>query len=125
MDTHGSATSWRSSGSAGQRPLEDLVNAGGLAGTPGARHGAYRLQGRLAEALARAAGADVHGLALEPPTTPSLHALVGAENAEPIDVRDGERVAARVREVEPEVAFHLAAQALVRRRTPTRSGRTP
>jgi CDP-glucose 4,6-dehydratase len=59
-------------------------------------------------------GAEVHGLALEPPTTPSLHALVGAQNAEPIDVRDGERVAARVREVMPEVAFHLAAQALVR-----------
>jgi CDP-glucose 4,6-dehydratase len=59
-------------------------------------------------------GADVHGLALEPPTTPSLHALVGAENAEPIDVRDGERVAARIAEVEPEVLFHLAARALVR-----------
>jgi CDP-glucose 4,6-dehydratase len=59
-------------------------------------------------------GADVHGLALEPPTTPSLHALAGGEDVEPIDVRDGERVAARVNEVEPEVAFHLAAQALVR-----------
>jgi CDP-glucose 4,6-dehydratase len=58
--------------------------------------------------------ADVHGLALEPPTTPSLHALVEGENAEPIDVRDGERVAGRVSEVEPEVLFHLAARALVR-----------
>jgi CDP-glucose 4,6-dehydratase len=59
-------------------------------------------------------GAEVHGLALEPPTTPSLHALVGAENSEPIDVRDGERVAARINEIEPEVVFHLAARALVR-----------
>jgi CDP-glucose 4,6-dehydratase len=59
-------------------------------------------------------GADVHGLALEPPTTPSLHALVGGENGEEIDIRDGERVARRMLEVEPEVVFHLAARALVR-----------
>jgi CDP-glucose 4,6-dehydratase len=59
-------------------------------------------------------GAYVGGLALEPPTTPSLHALVGGENEKPVDVRDGERVARRVGEVEPEVVFHLAASALVR-----------
>lgn len=59
-------------------------------------------------------GADVHGLALEPPTTPSLHALVGAANLEPIDVREAPRVAERVLEVDPEVIFHLAARALVR-----------
>jgi len=59
-------------------------------------------------------GAGVHGLALEPPTTPSLHELVGAQNHEPVDVRDTETVAGRVREAEPEVIFHLAAQSLVR-----------
>jgi CDP-glucose 4,6-dehydratase len=59
-------------------------------------------------------GAETSGLALEPPTTPSLHALIGGENDEPVDVRDAERVAARLREVEPEVVFHLAARALVR-----------
>jgi CDP-glucose 4,6-dehydratase len=59
-------------------------------------------------------GASVHGLALAPPTTPSLHALTGGENPQPVDVRDTGAVAARVREVKPEVIFHLAAQALVR-----------
>jgi CDP-glucose 4,6-dehydratase len=59
-------------------------------------------------------GAEVHGLSLAPPTTPSLHALVGGESAEPIDIREHERVVRRVNEVEPEVVFHLAARALVR-----------
>jgi CDP-glucose 4,6-dehydratase len=59
-------------------------------------------------------GADVHGLALEPPTTPSLHALVGAADDEPVEVRNAARVAERVQGVDPEVIFHLAARALVR-----------
>ncbi|MFL5911493.1 MAG: CDP-glucose 4,6-dehydratase [Gaiellaceae bacterium] len=59
-------------------------------------------------------GADVSGLALEPPTTPSLHALVGAADAELVDVRDTARVAERVREADPEVIFHRAARALGR-----------
>lgn len=58
-------------------------------------------------------GARVEGLALEPPTTPSLHALLAAP-ANPIDLRDADAVAARVRAVEPEVVFHLAARSLVR-----------
>jgi CDP-glucose 4,6-dehydratase len=57
--------------------------------------------------------ASVEGLALEPPTTPSLHGLLGAP-VDPIDLRDADAVAARVRAVEPEVVFHLAARSLVR-----------
>jgi CDP-glucose 4,6-dehydratase len=62
-------------------------------------------------------GAEVHGLALEPPTTPSLHALVsrtGGSDSAPLDVRNAEGVKGRFRAVEPEVVFHLAARSLVR-----------
>ncbi|MGB2873859.1 MAG: CDP-glucose 4,6-dehydratase [Gaiellaceae bacterium] len=62
-------------------------------------------------------GASVHGLALAPPTTPSLHMLVsraGGDDGVPLDVRDAAAVAAHLRAVEPEVVFHLAARSLVR-----------
>ncbi|MDQ2984991.1 MAG: CDP-glucose 4,6-dehydratase [Actinomycetota bacterium] len=66
--------------------------------------------------LLEAAGAHVSGLALEPPSSPSLHALAGSEGdgLDRVDIRDGAAVAARVSAVEPEVIFHLAAQSLVR-----------
>jgi CDP-glucose 4,6-dehydratase len=60
-----------------------------------------------------ALGADVAGLSLYPPTTPSLHALLGA-TVQPVDIRDRAAVEERVRSVGPEVVFHLAAQSLVR-----------
>ena len=60
-----------------------------------------------------ALGADVTGLALEPPTTPSLHALLGG-TVEPVDIRDRAAVVERISSVEPEIVFHLAAQSLVR-----------
>jgi CDP-glucose 4,6-dehydratase len=58
-------------------------------------------------------GADVTGLSLEPPTTPSLHALLGGTTA-PVDVRDPGAVGECVRAADPEFVFHLAAQSLVR-----------
>jgi CDP-glucose 4,6-dehydratase len=58
-------------------------------------------------------GADVEGLSLEPPTTPSLHALLGG-TVEPVEIRDRAAVEARMKSVEPEVIFHLAARSLVR-----------
>jgi CDP-glucose 4,6-dehydratase len=60
-----------------------------------------------------ALGADVAGLSLEPPTRPSLHALLGG-TVEPVDIRDRTAVEERFRSVEPELVFHLAAQSLVR-----------
>jgi CDP-glucose 4,6-dehydratase len=64
-------------------------------------------------------GAEVHGYALNPPTTPSLfdEARVAERLASHrvADVRDAAAVAAAVREVRPEVVLHLAAQPLVRR----------
>jgi CDP-glucose 4,6-dehydratase len=58
-------------------------------------------------------GAEVGGLALDPPASPSLHELLGATN-EPVDLRDRSAVSERVQAAEPEVVFHLAARSLVR-----------
>jgi CDP-glucose 4,6-dehydratase len=63
-------------------------------------------------------GADVTGYALEPDTTPSLFEDLGLErlmDSRIGDVRDSERVAALVAQVQPQLVFHLAAQPLVRR----------
>ncbi len=63
-------------------------------------------------------GARVSGLAPAPPTRPSLYELadVGREMEEhAVDVRDGPAVEDAVREADPEVVLHLAAQPMVRR----------
>jgi CDP-glucose 4,6-dehydratase len=63
-------------------------------------------------------GAEVTGYALAPDTSPALfeRASVASRCRSLIaDVRDAARLAEVVREVRPEVIFHLAAQPLVRR----------
>jgi CDP-glucose 4,6-dehydratase len=63
-------------------------------------------------------GARVSGYALSPPTVPSnfevsrVRDVLGAHVE--ADIRDGARLAAALREIQPDVVFHLAAQALVR-----------
>ena len=67
-------------------------------------------------AILIAAGAEVVGYALEPPTEPSHFALtdVGARMHSVIaDVRDFERMHAVFRETRPEIVLHLAAQPIV------------
>jgi CDP-glucose 4,6-dehydratase len=63
-------------------------------------------------------GAEVHGYALHPPTTPSLFAeadVAGLCASHEIgDVRDFARLLATMDRVRPEIVFHMAAQALVR-----------
>lgn len=62
-------------------------------------------------------GAEVHGIALPPDTTPSLFKKVNLEkrmSSSLLDIRNAEALAARVRETDPEIVFHLAAQPLVR-----------
>ncbi len=64
------------------------------------------------------AGAEVHGLALEPPTTPALFdvASVGTGMVSAIgDIRDYATVRTAFEAAEPEIVLHLAAQPLVRR----------
>ncbi|MEM8933566.1 MAG: NAD-dependent epimerase/dehydratase family protein, partial [Acidobacteriota bacterium] len=60
----------------------------------------------------RRLGAEVTGYALDPPSIPSLFELAAvAEGMTSIrgDVRDLDHLVATVREVRPEVVFHLAA----------------
>ncbi|MGB6009483.1 CDP-glucose 4,6-dehydratase [Castellaniella sp.] len=62
-------------------------------------------------------GARVTGVALPPTSEPNLYtqARVGELcDSHFIDIRDAQALADRVRRAEPEVVFHLAAQALVR-----------
>lgn len=62
-------------------------------------------------------GARVSGLALEPPTSPSLFEASGLDQAMASrhgDVRDPAAMERALRESRPEVVFHLAAQSLVR-----------
>ena len=65
----------------------------------------------------QSAGAQVQGLALAPPTSPSLFnaARVGDGLAHTLaDIRDFDAVATAMRRFQPEIVLHLAAQPLVR-----------
>src|SRR5689334_10602403 len=62
-------------------------------------------------------GARVTGLALPAPTNPNLHAIIQPGTFEreiTLDIRDAKALATAVKEVHPEIIFHLAAQPLVR-----------
>ena len=72
-------------------------------------------------------GAEVVGLALPPETSPSHWELLNIQiESHMVDIRDEAAVAGAVRQVRPEVVFHLAAQPLVRRsyRNPTETWHT-
>jgi CDP-glucose 4,6-dehydratase len=63
-------------------------------------------------------GAEVHGLALAPDTSPALFEVLGLAahltSHRLTDVRDGAAVHAAVAAIRPEIVLHLAAQPLVR-----------
>jgi CDP-glucose 4,6-dehydratase len=62
-------------------------------------------------------GAEVHGFALEPPTTPSLFDQLGLASRlqhEIGDIRDASAVERSIAAARPAFVFHLAAQPLVR-----------
>lgn len=63
-------------------------------------------------------GAEVHGYALVPPTTPSLFELANVSDLlcshQIADVRDSATLADAMLRAKPEIVFHLAAQPLVR-----------
>jgi CDP-glucose 4,6-dehydratase len=63
-------------------------------------------------------GAAVWGLSLPPPTQPNLHEIIQAHafaGEIECDIRRVEPLAAAVKQVRPEVIFHMAAQPIVRR----------
>lgn len=63
-------------------------------------------------------GALIHGYAIEPPSTPSFFGACGLANRiaqdTRADIRDGAALSSAIRDAQPEVVFHLAAQPLVR-----------
>jgi CDP-glucose 4,6-dehydratase len=60
-------------------------------------------------------GAEVTGLALPPNTIPNHWSLLDLDIPQYLqDIRDAETVSSVVREIQPEIVFHLAAQPLVR-----------
>jgi CDP-glucose 4,6-dehydratase len=63
-------------------------------------------------------GAKVYGYSLEPPTDPSIFNLIGiqdmVEKSYIADIRDYPTLFRYIKEAEPEIVFHLAAQPLVR-----------
>ncbi|MCK4528026.1 GDP-mannose 4,6-dehydratase, partial [candidate division WOR-3 bacterium] len=66
----------------------------------------------------RVLGADVVGYSLLPPTVPSHYELVKIEEGITVveaDIRDFETLRKAVKTYRPEIVFHMAAQALVRR----------
>lgn len=64
----------------------------------------------------RTLGAHVVGVALEPETSPNHWDLLQLDTTEHrVDIRDAAALARIVAETRPDVVFHLAAQALVRR----------
>lgn len=64
-------------------------------------------------------GAEIHGLALDPPPGPGLFAAAGIAGLlasdHRCDIRDPAATTAAVRRADPELVLHLAAQPLVRR----------
>ena len=63
-------------------------------------------------------GAEVHGLALDPPTEPSMFEMCRVEQMVDHyvgDIRDADLVRRRFLEVRPDAVFHLAAQPIVRK----------
>lgn len=61
-------------------------------------------------------GAEVHGVALAPQTTPNHWDLLGSGvDSRILDLRDVESLRPAVHEARPHIVFHLAAQPLVRR----------
>jgi CDP-glucose 4,6-dehydratase len=62
-------------------------------------------------------GAEVHGVSLAPPTKPNLHEVIASHafSAQTeCDIRDAAALSAAVKDIAPEIVFHLAAQSIVR-----------
>ena len=62
-------------------------------------------------------GAKIYGLALEPPTNPSLYEEAQLENYVEnniINIKDADKVSALITNIQPDFIFHLAAQPLVK-----------
>lgn len=62
-------------------------------------------------------GAELHGIALDPPTTPNLFSeacVADGMSSNILDIRDYGQVRSAVKKIAPEIVIHMAAQPLVR-----------
>ena len=94
-----------------------LVNPGAWAGKRVLVTGHTGFKGGWLSLWLHKLGAEVIGLALDPPTDPSFFEqtrLAELVRHEIVDVRDEEKTAALIADARPEIVFHLAAQPLVR-----------
>ena len=67
-------------------------------------------------AILKAAGASVTGYSLDPPTSPSLYEIAHIDNGMSSiigDIRDFEKLMMVFNQAQPDIVFHLAAQAIV------------
>ena len=61
-------------------------------------------------------GANIYGLALDPPTNPSLFEKANLDKITKnniIDIKDTDKVISLIKKIEPDFIFHLAAQPIV------------
>ena len=87
-----------------------------LGGPIGPRDGPHGIQGCVAHHVARLAGSKVTGIALPPLPGGAFEraGVAGLVDSHIVDIRDGLGVSDVMRRAtEPDVVFHLAAQALV------------
>src|SRR5205814_239270 len=97
--------------------LEVLVDPGSWSGRRVLVTGHTGFKGGWLSLWLHRLGANVTGLALDPPTDPNLFeqtALADLIRHEIVDIRDSALTAQRIAEANPEIVFHLAAQPLVR-----------
>ena len=98
--------------------MESVVNQGFWKRKPVFITGHTGFKGAWLTLWLKRLGAEVIGYSLEPSTTPSLYALARIEDAIAgikADVRDFSKLKKALKSHQPEIIFHLAAQALVGR----------
>ena len=104
----------------GERPraLEDMVIDRGLwQGRRVLLTGHTGFKGAWLALWLQRLGAQVTGLALEPPTQPNLFQtarVVDGMRSLQVDVRDLSQICGAISDARPEIVIHMAAQSLVR-----------
>lgn len=100
-----------------QNHISQYINDGFFSGKKILITGHTGFKGSWLSILLSMLGAKVYGYSLEPPTNPSLFVETGLSSLMQShigDIRDYEHFSSVLKEVEPEIVIHMAAQPLVR-----------